>query len=70
LSHAGPILPKQELAARKAEFVSSEAVLKRAYAQRKRFLALAVNLVKLLIYRIRGTPPAWLESMARGGWER
>jgi amino acid transporter len=51
--------PKKELAAAKAAFLSTEAVLARAAAQSTKFLAHPLHHIKLLIYRRKDVEPAF-----------
>ncbi|MDD1773015.1 MAG: APC family permease [Methanomassiliicoccales archaeon] len=53
------LTPKKELHELRIAHLSREAILRRTYAQRKRFLALPLNRLIRLIYRSTGTSSAW-----------
>jgi hypothetical protein len=52
--------PKSELTELKAKFLSTEAILNRAYRQRDTFLAHLVHHLIMLIYRRKHVQRAWL----------
>ena len=51
--------PKSELAELKAQFLSTDAILERAYHQGDTFLAHALRHLGMLIYRIKRIQRAW-----------
>lgn len=52
--------PKKELHELRMAYLSREAILKRAHAQRKRFLAYPLNRVIRIVYRLTDTSIAWV----------
>lgn len=57
--------PKSELAELKAKFLSTEAILERAYRQRDTFLAHPLHHLIMLIYRIKRIQRAWKVNRKR-----
>ncbi|MDD1769287.1 MAG: APC family permease, partial [Methanomassiliicoccales archaeon] len=53
------LTPKKELHELRIAHLSREAILRRTYAQRKRFLALPLSRLIRMIYRSTGTSSAW-----------